>query len=782
MATDTQVYALQLEVQKAIDNAKRFDSVLKKIDKKFTKMQAASKKFAEKTSEGMRRVKRSSGSMSRAIEKSSDHSKDSLSKLARSIRRVESGLNRTTRAAERTQSGMRNMGNAAKAVTPNITAMIAKLGVFVALTAGVRNVTRDFVDFDEATTIAAAKFAATDKTMEPGRKGFEDMRKTIRGLAEDSEHSATSMAGAVDFWAKAGKTWDQTQAVLPVTLDFASAIKTVGEDADIAAAGDILSDALGQFGLDSKDQDQLAQNTQRIADVMASAANSANMSASELFESFKTAGPIMKSVGGDIEEAAALMAVMANAGIKGSIAGRMLKTATVSLTAATPKQTALLKEYNIQVNDQAGNFRGVTNILADLDKATKKLGTGARTEVFAKLVGREGIAGFINLLDAGADVIGQSTERLRGVNGEAKRLGQITGQSTAASLKRLSNRFKEVGFELIENTNLFEKLIKAIDVAYATMIKVGDYLTAIFAPAIAVLSYFIGDATKDTETMSDVFAALIAIFVGAKAAMLLYQTAVVLATAKQWLFNAAVTANPIGLVIVGIVAAITFVFRYWNTLVASFEWGFTKIAEGVNWIKLAFLSFLNLVLKPTSMLLSSISELFGGEKIDLQFDTSGAEADIERIQRQAKDIDFDAAAKRDDARMAELKARFTGGFSAEQPTGAASVAEASAKFSAEKNQNANALVGEIFEKHSGEIVDSVDKMSGAMMSMTLTNGVTPQTKSVNVEVGPTTVNINASSADAKQVGKIARKEISKQRRMDQIALENAAKGIAVSQS
>ena len=441
MADFEKVYRVDLDTSKADKSIQRFikrvQSLEKRIVKAFSnkKIQSALTRFSTKLDASVgsfNRVRLAANSAGRSIGRAADKGFSRMDMLNKNLRKVERETKRVGKevarflgpqvrrgadgagksldkmgrrgrsatekiafGARRAERGLRRIGIASNFATVSMGALAAKISLLIGAAAGVRSITRNFLDFDATMTRAGAKFSGLDKTMQPGTKAFKNFRNEIRAASRDVEHSAASVAAAVDFWAKAGKSAEQTKAVIPLTLDFASAnTDAAGAALEMARAGDILSDALGQFRLDSADPTTLMKNTARISDVMSAAANSANVSAEELFESFKQAGPVLSSVGGDIEETSALLATMANAGIKGSIAGRQLKIAVAALNAPTAKQQALLEDYGVAIKDAEGNFRGLTTIVGDLDRATKDLGTGARFEVLGTLLGRQGITGF----------------------------------------------------------------------------------------------------------------------------------------------------------------------------------------------------------------------------------------------------------------------------------------------------------------------------------------------------------------------------------------------------
>jgi TP901 family phage tail tape measure protein len=450
------------EALKAASSTNKLRSGMSRVAASETKVKEAGdalfrmmKKASRAGESGMKKVERAMV----ATEKATKKTDEAISKMLR-----PKGESRKAKALGEIGKRIRRIGSSSKLASTSVTGLVAKVTLLIGAANKIRGIVSDWMDFDDTMTVAVAKFSKFEPQMRPGTKAFGEFKKEVREAAKETEHSATGVARAVDFWAKAGKSSAQTKAVLGATLDFASAnTDAAGSMLDVARAGDILSDTLGQFRLDTNDPTKLMENTARVSDVMSAAANSANLSAEELFEGFKDSGPVMTQLEAQIEDVATYLAKMANAGIKGTKAGRSLKIAMSAMNSPTAKQSELFEKYNVKVKDSEGNFRGLTTIIGELSKATENLGTSERFDVFGTIVGREGIAPFLNLLAAGEDKLGDFSAKLRNVSGETKRLADITRQSASRQMQNFWNKVSDLGFTIIEETKLFDRLGKALD-------------------------------------------------------------------------------------------------------------------------------------------------------------------------------------------------------------------------------------------------------------------------------------------------------------------------------
>ena len=444
MADFEKVYRIGFDASKAQRTLTRFQKKIEVFEKKAKNVGKQVAKF-----------------LGPEIAKGTDKAGKGVERLGRKGKMAMDKLRHGARGAE---GGIKRVGTAARATSVSLTGLITKIAAFIAVARGIRSLRDEYLGWDEQMTRAGAKLGAMDAAMKPGTKTFKAYRKEILAVTKDTEHLESAIGGAVNFWAKAGKSAEQAKAVIPITLDFASANEdAAGAALQAARAGDILSDALGQFRLDSKNPIKMMRNTARIADVMSKAANSANFSAEELFESYKQAGPVLTSVGSDIEETSALLAVMANAGIKGAMSGTQLKVAITALSAPAGGARALMESLGVKIKDANGDFRGLTTIIGELNEATKEMGTGERFEVFAKLIGRRAIPSFINLLAKGQDELDGMTAKLREASGETSRLaGEIRG-SASKQIDAFYKKLRTLGFQILDETRFFDRLKRAMD-------------------------------------------------------------------------------------------------------------------------------------------------------------------------------------------------------------------------------------------------------------------------------------------------------------------------------
>ncbi|HCL4736989.1 TPA: phage tail tape measure protein, partial [Salmonella enterica] len=99
-----------------------------------------------------------------------------------------------------------------------------------------------------------------------------------------------------------------------------------------------------------------------------------NTDLTSIGEAMKYAGTGMAGLGVSVEQTTAMIGVMANVGLRGSIAGTGLQTTFSRLAAPTGKAASALKELGVNVADATGKMRPAEVVLADIYKSVSKYG------------------------------------------------------------------------------------------------------------------------------------------------------------------------------------------------------------------------------------------------------------------------------------------------------------------------------------------------------------------------------------------------------------------------
>lgn len=238
------------------------------------------------------------------------------------------------------------VGAAVKGVTAAMAGATAAVGAFAASSV------QTGLAFDASMSKVAALSGATGADLDALRDKAKEMGATTM-------FSASQAADAMGYMGMAGWKADQMLAGLPGIMSLAAAS---GED--LATTSDIVTDALTAFGLGA---DQAAH----FADVLAAASSNSNTNVSMMGETFKYAAPLAGTLGFNIEDTALAIGLMANTGIKASMAGTSLRSFFNNLAAGGDKAKDALELLGIETQDEQGNMKGLRDIILQLRHAFK---------------------------------------------------------------------------------------------------------------------------------------------------------------------------------------------------------------------------------------------------------------------------------------------------------------------------------------------------------------------------------------------------------------------------
>jgi TP901 family phage tail tape measure protein len=425
----------------------------------------------------------------------------------------------------------------------------------VALGAGIAIATSEFVNFDQAIVNSSAKFKDLAQAADGGKAGMKALREAARQTGKDTQFSAVEAAKGLEFLAMAGFDSQQAIASLPKVVDLATASNT-----DLATASDIASDTLGAFGLMTTDTAKLTENLTRVNDVFAKTVTSSNTTLEQMFEAVKAGGPVFKSSGFQIEDFSALLATLADSGVKGEAAGTALRNVILRLAGPTPKAARLIKKLGVEIKDSSGNFRDINEIMNDFNVATKDMGKVQKAATLDVIFGKRAIVSTNIIMDKGINKLNKFRESLENAGGSSAEMAAKMRKGLLNRLKILQSSLIEVGLKFLDvfskqGSGALDAITKAVQKFDPTPVAEGlkDVGSAIFT------------VFKVLKFLSPVLLPIVSAFVA-------YKIALGAATAAQLLFNIVMTANPVGIVIVAIGALIGLILllaKNWDAVSAA---------------------------------------------------------------------------------------------------------------------------------------------------------------------------------------------------------------------
>lgn len=245
----------------------------------------------------------------------------------------------------------------------------------------------------------------------------------LSGLAKrmgaDTQFSAKQAADGLVELMKAGFNAQQAYEALPPVMQLATA-----GSISIAEAATTATNVMAGFGLQVGD---LA----RVNDVLAQGANQTTTDVSELAEAFKMVGPVARSQNMSLEETTAILGVLANNGIRGTMAGTELRGMIGALISPSGEAADALARLGISVLDASGNLLPMPEIVRRFTQA------GATSADVYQVFGRETAGAFSALLGTGAPALAKMNNLMTDSVGVAQNLADAKMGGLSGSIEQL---------------------------------------------------------------------------------------------------------------------------------------------------------------------------------------------------------------------------------------------------------------------------------------------------------------------------------------------------------
>lgn len=240
---------------------------------------------------------------------------------------------------------------------------------------------------------------------------------------------------------------DQIHKSLGGTLQLAEAGKVELERAAQIAVG-----TLNGFGL-------AASEIGRVNDVFLKGTNLTATSVDGLGETMKYVAPIAKAYGASIEQATAMTGLLGNNNILDTQAGTSLRSIMTRFAGPPKEATKAFAKLKIETKDSNGNLRDMSDILAEVNVATKKMGTGDRLDIFKDIAGQEAVSAFAVLVDQSAvldknsgktvNKIKELTKQLERSEGAAARAAAILKDNLAGDIEQLGGSIQDLSISAL---------------------------------------------------------------------------------------------------------------------------------------------------------------------------------------------------------------------------------------------------------------------------------------------------------------------------------------------
>ena len=326
---------------------------------------------------------------------------------------------------------------------------------------------RSFAGFDDSMRLVQAVTQATDAD-------FKALTKTAQRLGRDTSYTAQQAADAMVSLGRMGFSPTEIQASIDAVLNLARSTGT-----ELAEAGDIAANSMRIFGIE-------ASQMSDVADVLTVTANSSAQTLIDLFEALKMGGPQAAAAGESIRETSAAIAVLANMGIKGSLAGTALRKSFSQF--AKVKVQDQLRSVGVETVDANGNLCKMAEIMRDIAKAMSTMPTAEKLAFAEDIFDIRGsLAGLT--LTANTDELDAMLVKLQDVEGvaadTAKKMDAGLGGAFRLLLSAVEGAMNAIADAM--NSTLQPLIVKVTAVinAFTQWIEANQGLVTAFAVTVA---------------------------------------------------------------------------------------------------------------------------------------------------------------------------------------------------------------------------------------------------------------------------------------------------------
>lgn len=408
----------------------------------------------------------------------------------------------------------RNVGNYPKTFNAAAAALSRFLGAFGILT-GIALFAKAMKDVVELTTEFEYKNDTLMAVLGETEQGIKALTDQQLKYGKATIYSALQVADLQIIFSKMGLTTAEIRNATEATLNLATA---TGED--LAKSADVVGTLLKSFGLD-------ATETTRVVDVMTGSFNKTTLGLDNFFEAMKYVAPIAKANNITLEETTAMLGTLADAGIRGSMAGTSLRKIISELDKGSGTLTEKIKAL----------------------AATNYTSADAMDEV-----GRTAYASLLALTQ-NAEATEKLDQELHNVNGTAAETARIMGDNLRGDTLLLKNATESLALTYQKDFN------EALRSIVQTMTR--------FVYALAEIPSFLKENKGLIAALAIAILALNAATIKSIVSTLAYEVAMKRLIIQEKIANfstkalwATMAANPLGLILAAIAALVAAVSIY----------------------------------------------------------------------------------------------------------------------------------------------------------------------------------------------------------------------------
>ena len=295
-----------------------------------------------------------------------------------------------------------------------------------------------------------------------------EMQRDAKKYSSEYGYSQKDIATQYGELVKRGYTATQSVGAMKSMLeasrasgdDFSDVIKNSTNVIDAFGIRTKASSIQAKEGTKAATEYMISQS-KRVTNAMAFAADKTATDFKDMGYAMSYVSTVAKGAGFSIEQTAAAIGVLSNAGVEGSLAGTGLRKTINSLTSPTRGATAALQKYGMTMDDfktKSGALKPLPKIMSIINEHTEKLGKADKAAFFKAVFGTTGMQAARILADQSREMgklVDQEKEAEKHdyVGALAKKQMESTKMQLQLLKTRIQNLGIVIGNELLPQIN-----------------------------------------------------------------------------------------------------------------------------------------------------------------------------------------------------------------------------------------------------------------------------------------------------------------------------------------
>ena len=393
---------------------------------------------------------------------------------------------------------------------------------------GVAQVCREMAAAFNECVKAAEDFEATMSTVEAlsgaTASQMEELTDKAKELGATTKFTATESAQAMTYMGMAGWNAEQMLAGMDGVMSLAAA-----SGSDLAMTADIVTDNLTAFGMK-------AEEVSHFADVLAATATNSNTSVEIMGETFKNSAAVAGALGYSIEDVAVAVGLMANAGVKGTIAGTALKNTFNGLLQGAKLTSEAFGEVEISAVNADGTMKDFGETMNELRGYFEQMSQAERVTNAMDIAGKYGYNGLLAIVNSTQEDFDKLTASINDCEGAASKMADVKMDNLHGQVTLMNSAMDALKTTVGEAFQ--DELRELAKVTADVLTKVNDFLKKHPTVTKAIISI-----TAAVTGLVGAFATFAAVSAAVEAVKK-FTAATKLATEAQRAFNLVAKANP----------------------------------------------------------------------------------------------------------------------------------------------------------------------------------------------------------------------------------------------